>query len=203
MQTYLDELYRWNQRINLTAVPQEEARQRHVGDALLIRAAVEPQPGARVVDVGAGGGVPGLPLAIMRPQVQVTLIDSDQRKCAFLTHVAGLLRLDNVEVLCERAEEVGHREGMRESFDAAVSRALAPPPVMCEWTLPLVRVGGVMAALVGDVEQAKQECIAAAEILGGRRPIARTGGVMVVRKVRPTPDDYPRRAGVPLRKPLV
>jgi len=199
---YLDELELWNARINLTAVPAAEAWRKHVAESATLLDAVAPAPGARVIDVGTGGGVPGVPIAVMRPDLHVTLLDSDQRKAAFLTHVVGVLELGNVAVVCARAEEVARREGMRESFDVAVSRALAPPPVMCELLLPFVRAGGVAATLVGDAEAACRDSVHAARVLGGGVPRSAPGEVLLVDKVAPTPDDYPRRAGVPLRKPL-
>jgi 16S rRNA (guanine527-N7)-methyltransferase len=202
LQAYLDELQRWNMRINLTAVPPELAWAKHVEEVVALLDACSPADGARVVDVGAGGGVPGVPMAIFRPDLRVTLVESDQRKSAFLTHVSGALGLHDVDVVGERVEELARRDGMRESFDLAVSRALAPPPVMCELTLPLVRVGGMVATLVGDAERAARECANAASLLGGGRPRGAPGEVLLVDKLGPTPDRYPRRAGVPLRKPL-
>ena len=115
----------------------------------LLRVAAPP-PQSKVVDIGSGGGVPGVVIAILRPDLSVTLIDSDRRKTGFLTHVAGLLRLPGVTVETLRAEDAGHRDGMRERFDLATSRATAPPPVLCELALPLVRVGGTLCALVAD-----------------------------------------------------
>ena len=203
LRAYLDELARWNARINLTTVPPERAWDRHVGETLDLLDAAAPAPGARVVDVGAGGGVPGIPMAVLRPDLQVVLVESDQRKAGFLTHAAGLLQLDAVQVLAERAEEVARRDAMRESFDLAVSRAVAPPPVMCELSLPLVRVGGRVAALVGEADDPVTACARAAELCGGGPPrLAANGGVLLVDKLRATPGDYPRRAGVPLRRPL-
>jgi 16S rRNA (guanine527-N7)-methyltransferase len=210
LQAYLDELQRWNQRINLTAIPPEQAWEKHVGETQALLDAAQPPLGARVIDVGAGGGVPGMPMAILRPDLRVTLLDSDQRKAAFLTHVSGSLRLGNVEVVCARVEEVAHREGMREAFDLAVSRALAPPPVMCELTLPLVRVGGLAGALVsgavpaadGDADGVASAVARAARVLGGSVLPTAVAGVLLIRKVASTPEQYPRRAGVPLRKPL-
>ncbi|HZS13552.1 MAG TPA: 16S rRNA (guanine(527)-N(7))-methyltransferase RsmG [Candidatus Dormibacteraeota bacterium] len=202
LRAYLDELDRWNVRINLTAVPREHAWDRHVAEVLPLLDAVAPPPAARVIDVGAGGGVPGVPMAILRPDLRVTLLDSDRRKAAFLTHVAGALQLANVEVLDARAEDAAHRQDLRERFDVAVSRALAPPPVMCELLLPFVRVGGVAATLVGDALQAVRDCDAPARLLGGATPRSAPGDVVLIDKVQPTPAQYPRRAGVPLRKPL-
>ena len=203
MRTYLDELYLWNRRINLTAVPREEAEGKHVDEVRTLLHACDPAQGSRCADVGAGGGVPGIPMAILRPDLRVTLVESDLRKCAFLTHVAGLLGLRNVAVECARIDEVARRDGMRESFDLAVSRALAPPPTMCEWTLPLVRTGGRVATLVGDAHRAAADCARASQLLGGDTPRAAEGDVLLIDKRTATPDEYPRRADVPLRKPLL
>ena len=157
-----------------------------------------------VVDVGSGGGMPGLPLKIARPDLQLTLVEADRRKAAFLVHAAARLELD-VQVVAERAETVG-RGPLRESFDAAVCRALAPLPVLVELCLPLVRVGGRLLAMKGAVEPA-DEAIAR---VGGGPPSTfaapsgarERGVVVVVPKVRPTPDAYPRRPGVPGRRPI-
>ena len=163
----------------------------------------------RVVDVGSGGGLPGLALKLARPELLVTLIDSDQDKAAFLIQAAARMRLDGVEVVGRPAEEVGHDERFREAFDAAVARALAPMAVLAELCLPLVRVGGrLLAQKTGkeDVTSATR----AIEVLGGaldgvapaRSPARREGTVVVVRKVAATPAAYPRRPGVPRRRPL-
>jgi 16S rRNA (guanine527-N7)-methyltransferase len=202
LHAYLAELELWNRRINLTAIPPEQAWDKHVGETQALLDAAQPPLGARVIDVGAGGGVPGMPMAILRPDLRVTLLDSDQRKAAFLTHVSGSLRLGNVEVVCARVEDVARQDGMREAFDLAVSRALAPPPVMCELTLPLVRVGGLAGALVSDAVPAADGVAGAARVLGGVVLPTAVGGVLLIRKIAPTPERYPRRAGVPLRKPL-
>jgi 16S rRNA (guanine527-N7)-methyltransferase len=202
LRAYLDELALWNTRINLTAVEPERWWEKHVVEVLDLLDACAPGDGARVVDVGSGGGVPGVPVAALRPDLHVVLLESDQRKAGFLTHVAGALQLGRVTVLPERAEEVARRPGMREAFDLAVSRALAPPPVMCELCLPLVRVGGLVAALVSDAEHAARDCERAASLCGGAAPRVAPGGILLVDKAEPTPDAYPRRAGVPLRRPL-
>ena len=165
-------------------------------------------PAHRVVDVGSGGGLPGLPLKISRPDLSVTLIEADQSKAAFLVQACAKLGLD-VEVLARRAEELGHEPRLRESFDLAVARALAPTPVLVELCLPLVRVGGRLLAQ----KTAKEEAAAAERaiaLLGGALDALvaapsnarRSGAVMIVSKVRPTPEAYPRRPGVPARKPL-
>jgi len=202
LQAYLDELHRWNARVNLTKVPPQRSWEKHVEEVLDLLAACAPPHGAHVVDVGAGGGVPGIPMAIVRPDLHVTLVESDQRKSGFLTHAAGALQLDTVAVLAERAEDLARRPEHRERYDLAVSRALAPPPVMCELTLPLVRPGGLVAALVSDADAAARDCENAAAACGGGTPRSAPGGVLLVDKQSATPDAYPRRAGVPLRRPL-
>jgi len=162
-----------------------------------------------LVDVGSGGGLPGLPLKLARPGLAVTLVEADQQKAAFLVRTCAALGLRDVAVVARRAEEVGQDPLYRESFDVAVARALAPMPVLAELCLPLVRVGGRLLA-----QKTEAEDVAAAaraiEMLGGvldgvvPAPSAarRSGTVVVVNKVEPTPPAYPRRSGVPARKPL-
>jgi 16S rRNA (guanine527-N7)-methyltransferase len=169
----------------------------HLGDA------------KKIVDVGSGGGLPGLPLKIARPDLSVTLIESDQDKAAFIVRACAALGLEDVEVLAKRAEEVGQDPRYREAFDLAVARALAPMPVLAELCLPLVRVGGRLLAQKTPSEDLGQAA-AAIEVLGGalNRIVAApstargAGTVAIVDKVRPTPPAYPRRPGVPNRKPL-
>jgi 16S rRNA (guanine527-N7)-methyltransferase len=169
----------------------------HLGDA------------RRVVDVGSGGGLPGLPLKIVRPDLKMTLIEADQAKSAFLVHACAALGLMGVEVVAMRAEEAGHDPRFREAFDVAVARALAPMPVLVELCLGFVRVGGRLLAQKTDGED-QATADHAIEVMGGVRgaihaspSAARTGGtVVVIDKVRPTPAAYPRRPGVPNRKPL-
>jgi 16S rRNA (guanine527-N7)-methyltransferase len=203
LERYLDELYEWNTRFNLTRIPAEEAWGRHVEEALGLLAAVPPPQGARIVDVGSGAGIPGVPIAVVRPDLDVVLCDSDGKRAGFLAHVVALLGLHRVEVAAVRAEELGRTVGGREAFDAAVSRATAPPPVLCELCLPLLRGGGTMAALVSDAPAAAAACATAAGACGGGTPAAAAPGVLAVVKVRPTPDRYPRRPGIPARRPLV
>jgi 16S rRNA (guanine527-N7)-methyltransferase len=163
----------------------------------------------RVVDVGSGGGLPGLPLKIARPSLNVTLVEADQDKAAFLVRACAVLGLHDVEVVARRAEEVGQDPHYRESFDVAVARALAPMPVLAELCLPLGQVGGRLLA-----QKTKTEDVNAArpaiEAMGGMlkavvaAPSATRGAgtVVIVDKVRSTPPAYPRRPGVPGRKPL-
>jgi len=162
-----------------------------------------------LVDVGSGGGLPGLPLKIALPQLAVTLVEADGRKAAFLIDACARLGLGDVSVVARRAEDAAHEPALRESFDVAVARALAPMPVLVELCLPFVRVGGRLLAQktqAVDVSAAGR----AIQTLGGAPPRvvaaatrARDAGVIVVvEKVAPTPGAYPRRSGVPSRRPL-
>ena len=162
-----------------------------------------------VVDVGSGGGLPGIPLKIARPDLEMTLIEADQAKAAFLVHACAELGLQGVAVVATRAEEAGHDPRFREAFDVAVARALAPMPVLAELCLGLVRVGGRLLAQKTeseDLDAARN----AVEVMGGALDsvhaspsAARRGGtVVVINKVGPTPAGYPRRPGAPNRKPL-
>jgi 16S rRNA (guanine527-N7)-methyltransferase len=162
-----------------------------------------------LVDVGSGGGLPGLPLKIARPELEVTLVEADEAKAAFLVQAAARLGLSGVEVVARRAEDVGRDDRYRERFDVAVARALAPMPVLAELCLPLVRVGGSLLAQKTDLDEVEAARHAIA-LLGGTlesvQPAPSTarqsGVVAVVAKISHTPTAYPRRAGVPSRKPL-
>ena len=163
----------------------------------------------RIVDVGSGGGLPGLPLKIARPDLAVTLIEADQAKAAFLVQASARLDLQGVEVVPRRAEDVGHDVRYRETFDVAVARALAPMPALVELCLPLVRVGGRLLAQKTDGEDVTAAA-PAISVLGGSLAVVApapsaargSGTVVIVTKVRPTPAKYPRRPGVPNRKPI-
>jgi 16S rRNA (guanine527-N7)-methyltransferase len=169
----------------------------HLGDA------------RRLIDVGSGGGLPGLPLKIARPDLEVVLVEADGDKAAFLIQACARLGLQGVEVVSRRAEEAGHDPRLREAFDLAVARALAPMPVLAELCLSFVRIGGRLLA-----QKTEAEDVAAAaraiEVLGGAparvvpapSTARKSGTVVIVEKVRRTPDTYPRRAGLPARKPL-
>jgi 16S rRNA (guanine527-N7)-methyltransferase len=163
----------------------------------------------RLVDVGSGGGLPGLALKLARPDLRVTLIDSDQGKAAFLVQAAARLGLSDVEIVGRPAEEVGRDPRHRESFDVAVARAVAPMPVLVELCLPLVRVGGRLLAQKTEKDDLSGAA-RAIELLGGapytvvpaQSRAREAGTVVVVEKVSPTPATYPRRPGVPRRRPL-
>ncbi|HEX2045855.1 MAG TPA: RsmG family class I SAM-dependent methyltransferase [Gaiellaceae bacterium] len=150
-----------------------------------------------VVDVGSGGGSPGIPLAAARPELEFVLLESQRRKCDFLERVAR--ELENVSVVCARAEEHGRGAG-REAYGAALARALAPPPIAVEWCLPLVREGGVAVLFAGPSADAAS--VARAAALLAAEPEPAPSGFLVLRKLGPTPARFPRRTGVARKRPL-
>ena len=210
------ELVAWNERFNLTAITDwEGVLVRHFLDSLSCFKALprtELAAGARVIDVGTGAGFPGLALKIVCPGMRLTLLEATGKKVTFLEHVVGVLGLREVEVIHGRAEELGRDPAHREQYDWALARAVAEMPALAEYLLPLVRVGG--AALVQKGEGAAAEvhrADAAIVTLGGRvrqlapvelRGLAETRYLVVVDKVAATPAKYPRRPGVPQKRPL-
>jgi 16S rRNA (guanine527-N7)-methyltransferase len=150
-----------------------------------------------VVDVGSGGGSPGIPLAAGRPDLRFVLLESQRRKCAFLEETAR--EFENVSVVCARAEEHGRGAG-RDAYGSALARALAPPPVAAEWCLPLVAPGGTAIIFVGPSAGAESVARAAAEI--GAGPPEKRDGLLVLHKLEPTPARFPRRPGVARKRPL-
>ncbi len=202
LRRYLEELYHWNQRINLTSVRPDRAQRRHLDEARELLAVADPPAAARVVDIGSGAGVPGLVLAILRPDLRVTLVEADRRSAAFLVHAAAICGCRRVVVVPRRAEEVGRDPDQRDAHDLAVSRATAPAAVLCELALPLVRPGGRLLAMVADPAGDAVRAAAAAEACGGGPPAAVAPGILGVTKSIPTPSAYPRRPGVPARRPL-
>ncbi len=214
-QIYRDELLAWNSsRANLTAITDPaEVESRLFLESLWCAAALPSTDGVRLIDIGSGGGFPGLPLAITFPGLSVTLLDSTHKKVEFLEHTIARLELPNAHAIHGRAEDIARDSGHRETYDATTARALAPLPVLVELCLPFVRVGGALIAPKGiDAEQEIADASHALSALGGEMeeiilpqpdsPISADHRLVVIRKVAPTPETYPRRAGVPTRRPL-
>ena len=180
-----------------------------IDDSLVLLDFLPPGP-LRVIDVGSGGGLPGLPLRLARPDLALTLLEANQRKAAFLVQACATLGLADVEVVARRAEEAGRDPRHRESYDFALARALAPMPVLVELCLPFVAVGGRLLAMKTDAAAEANLAEAAIHRLGGRlveigRAVSSArsfGQVVVVEKVGATPPEYPRRPGLPERRPL-
>jgi len=211
--TYEQQLIEWNEKFNLTAIRDVDAiRAKHFLDSMSCALAWKDNPPRCLVDVGTGAGFPGLVLKILYPGMKLTLVESVAKKATFCEHMIETLGLENVEVLTARAEDVARQREHREKYDWAVARAVAQLPVLSEYLLPLVKVGGRMLAQKGESGPAEaQAAERSIKILGGglRQLIHVTlPGVVeerylaIVDKVAATPPAYPRKAGVPGKNPL-
>jgi 16S rRNA (guanine527-N7)-methyltransferase len=204
----------WNQRMNLTAIDDDEGILiRHFLDSLsCVQGLRLGSNGGRVIDVGAGAGFPGLPLKVVCPNLKLTLLEATGKKVDFLQHVVDQLQLPEVTVLHGRAEELGQDPAHRETYDWAVARAVAEMPVLVEYLLPLVRPGGCCLAQKGEKAPAEvRSAEQAITLLGGRlhkllpvelHGLAETRYLVLVNKIAPTPAKYPRRPGMPAKRPL-
>lgn len=199
-------LAEWNQKFNLTAITErDEVFVKHFADSLLGEEFVGEN--ASVLDVGTGAGFPSLPIKIVRDDISLTLVDSLQKRINFLNCVLSELGIKKAEALHARAEDLS----CRETFDCAVSRAVAPLSTLCEYCLPFVKTGGVFIAYKAEnCEEEVASSLKAAEILGGgraeifkRRLDENTErSFVIIRKVRPTPAAYPRGKNLPRKSPL-
>lgn len=213
-----DLLRRWNDRFNLTAIDQpDEIERRLFLDAISMLpmldealASVRRRPGERpkLVDIGSGAGFPGLPIAICRPDLDVTMVEATGKKVRFIDAAIVECGLTNARALHDRAEEIAREPGFRGAFDAATARAVGRLPTLIELAMPLLRIGGVALFPKGLVlAEELPEGEAAATIVGGSfvaDEVLATGEtrLVVVRKQRPTPTRFPRRSGIPTREPL-
>jgi len=210
---YYQELVEWNQRVNLTSITdREEVQIKHFLDSLTCLLVMAGHPSRRVLDVGTGPGFPGVPLKIVRPEMQLTLLESVRKKTQFLIHLVRQLDLEHVEVVWGRAENIGHQAAHRECYDVVVARAVADLPVLVEYALPFCRLGGIFVAQKGvKASQEAARAQAALDILGGRlreiKALHLEGmddprHLLVIEKVDTTSDRYPRRPGIPDKRPL-
>jgi len=210
---YERELLEWNARFNLTAIRDSESiRTKHFLDSLTCILAWRDNPPDSLVDIGTGAGFPGIPLKIFQPSLRLTLVESVGKKTEFCRHVVASLGLEKIAIIQARAEEVGRMPAMRENFDWAVGRAVANLPILVEYLLPLVRIGGGMLAQKGESAPAEAHAgERAIHLLGGRLRqlvrvhlpgVAEDRYLVIVDKIAATPPNYPRRVGVPAKKPL-
>jgi 16S rRNA (guanine527-N7)-methyltransferase len=214
LELYERELLRWNEHTNLTAIREpEQIRIKHFLDSLTCLIVMREAPPARIVDVGTGAGFPGLPLKIVYPAMQLTLVESIGKKVDFCRYVIQKLGLEGVQVIQERVEVLGQLPEHRQQYDWALARAVAVMNVLVEYLLPLVRVGGAVLAMKGENAPAEMHVAEhATRLLGGHLrkliPVTLPGVVedrylVVIDKVAATPDAYPRRVGVPSKHPIL
>jgi len=205
-------LVEWNEKMNLTAITDpEEIVIKHFLDSLSI-AELIPNETKTLVDVGTGAGFPGIPLKIIKENLKVTLLDSLAKRINFLNEVCNSLMLKDILAVHSRAEDFGTDPNFRESFDFAVARAVAGLPVLLEYCLPLVKVGGIFIAMKGpDGREELEESRKALDVLGGdiedtyffTLPYSNIERCLIkVRKCRHTPTKYPRKSGIPTKNPI-
>lgn len=208
---YMKLLLEWNEKINLTAITEEnDIIQKHFEDSLTISKYIKDN--STIVDVGTGAGFPGIPLKIAREDIDVTLVDSLNKRIKFLEDVIAKIQLKNIKALHFRAEEFGQNKKYRESFDIATSRAVANLSTLVEYLLPLVKVGGICICMKGsEIKEELENSKKAIEILGGKiekveeftlleSDIKRN--IVIIKKIKQTPSKYPRKAGTPAKEPL-
>jgi 16S rRNA (guanine527-N7)-methyltransferase len=210
---YQELLLEWNQHINLTAITDPAGIQvRHFLDSLSCTLAMTYRPGQWLVDVGTGAGFPGIPLKIYYPDLRLTLVESVAKKARFLTAVVAELGLVQVDIVTERAELLGQNPEHRERYDWVVARAVAEMRVLVEYLLPLCRPGGhVLAQKGGGAPEETAAAVRAITLLGGALPryqtiqlpgLADAHHLVIIEKQTPTPPQFPRRTGIPSKRPL-
>ena len=222
-QIYYTEMLAWNERTNLTGITDyQEVQVKHFLDALTLASptlrgeavsTVFDISEVALIDIGAGAGFPGLPLKLLYPKMRLTLVDSVGKKTAFLSHLVGKLRLEGVTVLTGRAEDLGQQQAHRERYNMATGRAVANLAVLAEYCLPLCKVGGLFVApKKGQLDKEITLAQPAIKLLGGELRQTPTfefepemhdqRQLLVVDKIAPTPSAYPRRAGLPAKRPI-
>lgn len=214
---YEEILLEYNKVMNLTTITEpDDIALKHFADSIAVipyleRASKPGLKGVKLADVGTGAGFPGIPLKIVRPEIELTLLDSLRKRIGFLEAVAAALEFEDVHLVHTRAEDAGNSKALRGSFDVVIARAVASMPVLCEYCLPLVKTGGFFAAMKSDVRNDLASAEYAISRLGGiveefyeyclpDSDIYRT--LIIIRKKFPTPAGFPRKAGMPEKDPL-
>jgi 16S rRNA (guanine527-N7)-methyltransferase len=214
---YYSKIGKWNQLVNLTAITRyEDVQIKHFLDSLTVTLAfkyLKNNPPERVIDIGTGAGMPGIPLKIIFPSIKLTLVESIAKKTSFLQYVIDQLEFKDIEVVTARAEDIGRKEKYREQFDLVTGRAVAALPTLLELTLPFCKSGGIFVAQ--KQAQAKPEidrATKAIRTLGGRlREVIDIAlpeftdkrCLIIFDKITATPNEYPRRPGIPAKDPIV
>ncbi|WP_055669982.1 16S rRNA (guanine(527)-N(7))-methyltransferase RsmG [Desnuesiella massiliensis] len=210
---YKDLLKEWNEKINLTAITEdEEIIKKHFIDCIKAFKFNEFLKEKSIIDVGTGAGFPGIPLGIMKEDLHITLLDSLNKRINFLNDIINKLYLKNFSTIHGRAEDLARKNGYRENFDIATSRAVANMSVLSEFCLPYVKVGGHFVALKGPaVEDELSDAKNAIAILGGKlldvikvdiEDSDLKHNLVIVEKIKKSPDVYPRKAGTITKKPI-
>ncbi len=211
--TYKDILLEWNKKINLTAIIEEEDIViKHFLDSLSCMGVGQLKDRGKMIDVGTGAGFPGIPLKLLLPNIELTLLDSLKKRVNFLREVVGQLGLEGVRCLHGRAEDYGRKEGYRDCYDYAVARAVAPLNVLVEYCMPFVKPGGYFICQKGiNLEEELAEAQRAIGLLGAKivdkkrieLPFSEiTHSILVLEKTRESPTKYPRRPGRPTKNPI-
>jgi len=214
-ETYYEELIAARRRVSLTSLRDRESiERRHFLESLALLRAVEDARalGSPVIDIGSGAGFPGVPIKIARPELEMTLLEATEKKAAFLRGLIARLGLSGVRVVHGRAEDVAHEPGQRGAYALALARAVAPLPALVELALPFVRVGGYLVTPKGSAAAREaREAENALRVCGGAivqmskldvPPLGPAPTMVLVHKVAETPERYPRRSGVPSKRPL-
>jgi 16S rRNA (guanine527-N7)-methyltransferase len=210
---YRQELDEWNDRFNLTAIHEpDKIRIKHFLDSFSPYMVIKNTPINRLIDIGTGAGFPGIPLKIILPETEVVLVDSINKKTEFCQHIINILNLKGIQVIQDRVERLARNEQFRESFDWAVARAVAKLSTLSEYLLPFVKIGGNMLAMRGDQGPFEaQKAHRAMSLMGGELSqvkklslpgVTEDRFLITIEKKASTPEKYPRRVGVPSKKPL-
>jgi len=214
---YYQELGDWNKRVNLTTITDyEEVQIKHLLDSLTVTIAWQlpiSNTDLSLIDVGTGAGLPGIPLKIIFPNIRLVLLEATSKKAAFLHHLKQKLGLENVEIVVGRAEDIAHLSEYRERFDIVLSRGVASLPTLVELALPFDAIGGSFIALKkGVIEPEITQAAKAISTLGGNlREVKKINlteftderCLVIIDKVSVTPPQYPRRSGIPAKRPIV
>jgi 16S rRNA (guanine527-N7)-methyltransferase len=211
---YTHELIAWNQRVNLTAITDPvEIEIKHFLDSLSCLKITDFRPPGKVIDIGTGAGFPGIPIKLLYPQFDMTLVESVGKKASFCQHVIDTLELQGLQIANDRAENLGRSSDHRERYDWGLARAVAIAPVVLEYVLPLIRVGGVAILQKGETGPSEMhQAEKALRVLGAEVEqiqtvelpcVAEPRHLITVRKIAATPHKYPRRPGMAAKRPLI
>lgn len=209
--TYMNLLIEWNKKINLTAIVEEkDIIIKHFLDSLTISKYINSNQ--KIMDIGTGAGFPGIPLKIVQENINMNLIDSLNKRITFLNEVVNKIELKNIVAIHSRAEDLAKIEEHREKYDIVVSRAVAKLNTLLEYMMPFIKVGGTCICMKGSNIEELEESKKAIEILGGKlekvdeivllnTDIKRNN--IIIKKIKNTPKEYPRKAGIPMKNPII